>query len=191
MATFDGKVCVVNAVATSEELAAISAWALSRVAAGDFKNARTETGTTAARITNSHKTDSQYPAEIYNIRQRLISTYNLQDALLLNYATDGIVVSLIYDGGDVFRHKDTFLLTGDAADTAVLRCNLLVSAAETGGDVIVDDTIYPLQPGDVIMYPSTDYDHEVTTCHGTAPRILVMFGFLLPAGVWQTGQYVK
>jgi predicted 2-oxoglutarate/Fe(II)-dependent dioxygenase YbiX len=191
MATFDGKVCVVNAATTPEELTVIKTWALTRVAAGDFKEARTETGTTSARLTNSHKKDSQYPIEIYNIRQRLISDYKLQNAALLDYATDGIVVSLIYDGGDVFRHKDTFLLNEGQADTAVLRCNLLVEAAETGGNVIVDGVVYPLNAGDVIMYPATDYNHEVTTCHGATPRILVMFGFLLPVGVWQTGQYVK
>jgi predicted 2-oxoglutarate/Fe(II)-dependent dioxygenase YbiX len=191
MATFDGKVCVVKNLATPEELSAIQTWALARRAAGDFKDARTPSGTTSARVTNSHKHDSEYPTEIYAIRQRIVAAHNLQNAQVLEYATAGIVVSIISDGGDVFRHKDTFLLDSEQTDVAVLRCNLLVSAAETGGDVIVDGTTYPLQPGDLIMYPSTDYEHEVTTCHGAEPRILVMFGFLLPAGAWQSGQYVN
>ena len=92
------------------------------------------------------------------------------------HGKDGVVVSVTYNDGDVYRHKDP----GVGEGVVGLRCNILASKPESGGTIHVADNTYDRNEGDMMCYFVTEHYHSVEVCHGTSPRTLFMFGFVVP-----------
>ena len=95
------------------------------------------------------------------------------------HGTEGLVYSYTLPGGDVYEHSDPFV-----SDLHTLRCNIAVSMPESGAQLYVADTHQPYETGDLTCYLVTRDRHRVTTCIGTKPRILLMFGFLISEQEW-------
>lgn len=96
----------------------------------------------------------------------------------------GVVVSITYDTGDVYRHKDP-ATSNQVENTVALRFNILASKAESGGLIHVEDKTYELNEGDLMAYLVSEYYHSVETCNGNNPRILFMFGFCANKENWE------
>lgn len=95
------------------------------------------------------------------------------------HGTEGLVYSYTLPGGDVYEHSDPFV-----SDLHTLRCNIAVSMPESGAELYVAGKHQPYQIGDLTCYLVTRDRHRVTTCVGTKPRILLMFGFLINEQEW-------
>jgi hypothetical protein len=95
------------------------------------------------------------------------------------HGTEGLVYSYTLPGGDVYEHSDPFV-----SDLHTLRCNIAVSMPEVGAQLYIADTHQPYETGDLTCYLVTRDKHRVTTCIGTKPRILLMFGFLISEQEW-------
>jgi len=95
------------------------------------------------------------------------------------HGTEGLVYSYTLPGGDVYEHSDPFI-----SNLHTLRCNIAVSMPENGAQLYIADTHQPYEIGDLTCYLVTKHRHRVTTCIGTKPRILLMFGFLISEQDW-------
>lgn len=126
----------------------------------------------------------EHPPLALEIFQRIRDTLNLPNApLVTGHGRDGIVINYIMDGGSIYEHTDA-----PHYELAVLRCNLLSSAPEAGGELFVEDTEYPMYETAVHCYLVSKHRHRVEEVHGDKPRILWMFGFAVNANDWNSGR---
>lgn len=192
MSEFDGKVLVVRNFISSEECAVLKNWAVENSStqfvdgiSGDWD--KKEFTRVKNRLTNRMVgEDISYPELVYTIQNRLRETFPLiKDAeVIRNHGKDGIVVSITYNTGDVYKHKDPGT-NHQVENTVALRYNILASKAENGGLIHVEDKTYELNEGDLMAYLVSEYYHSVETCNGDNPRILFMFGFCANKEDWQ------
>jgi hypothetical protein len=126
----------------------------------------------------------EYPHLIKEIFTRIKTELNLKNAVVsANGGRDGVVVSCTYPGGDVHLHKDP----KEGAGVSLLRVNILSKAAQSGGTIHVEDGVFNLEQGDMMAYLVDEYEHYVEPVEGNDPRIMWMFGLLLPKQLWETG----
>ena len=192
MGEFDGKVLLVRNFITPEECAALKSWAVEN-SSEQFVDGISGNWDTKEfirvknRLTNRMVGNNiSYPDLVSSIQNRLRETFPLiKDAEVIKYhGKDGVVVSITYDTGDVYRHKDP-AVNHQVLDTVAVRFNILASKAENGGIIHVEDKTYDLNEGDLMAYLVSEYYHSVETCSGNNPRILFMFGFCINQEAWE------
>jgi hypothetical protein len=182
----DGRVLVVRNYISQTECDNLSRWATKAVeeeqfvdgVSGDWdKKTFTRVKT---RLTNRMSTNINYCETVYTIQKRLRNDFDkISDAPVIEgHGKDGVVVSITYNDGDVYKHKDPSV--GEGISGA--RFNILSSIPENGGLIHVEDKTYQMNPGDLMAYLVTDFYHSVDQCHGESPRIMFMFGFCVPEG---------
>lgn len=115
-----------------------------------------------------------YPTVVYEVSDKITQALNIQDLQksVIGGGKDGIVVSYVLPNGDVHKHMDP-----KEGDLEVLRCNVLTSAADAGGYLVVNGKKIDIEVGDLHCYLASNVEHEVTTVEGDTPRILWMFGY--------------
>jgi len=126
-----------------------------------------------------------YPDLVKTLQDRIRQTFLVlsESPVIMNHGRDGVVVSVTYNDGDVYKHKDPSVGEGVVG----LRCNILSSKAESGGTIHVEDKTYDLNEGDMMCYLVTELYHSVEVCHGDNPRTLFMFGFVVDEDSWKNG----
>jgi hypothetical protein len=185
---FDGQVLLVPNFITAEEVQVLKDWANQAVADGQFVDGITgdwdkkEFSTTKKRLTNRMSPNISYPELVKTLQDRIRQTIPLtaNAPVIYGHGKDGVVVSVTYNDGDVYKHKDPSVGEGVVG----LRCNILASKAESGGTVHVEDKTYDLNEGDMMCYLVTELYHSVDVCHGNNPRTLFMFGFVINKDAW-------
>lgn len=192
MGEFDGRVLVVRNFISQEECATLKDWAVSGAqeqfvdgVSGNWDTKEFER--VKNRLTNRMVGDKiEYPELVYNIRNRMREIFPLiKDAeVIKSHGKDGVVVSITYDTGDVYKHKDP-PTEDQVPGTVALRFNILASKAENGGLIHVEDKTYELNEGDLMAYLVSEYFHSVDQCSGTNLRILFMFGFCADKDQWE------
>lgn len=186
---FDGQVLLVRNFASPEEVQALKDWANQAVVDGQFVDGITgewgnkEYSRTNKRLTNRMSVNINYPELVRTLQDRIRQTVPLtaEAPVIEGHGKDGVVVSVTYNDGDVYKHKDP----GVGEDVVGLRCNILASKAESGGIVHVEDKTYNLNEGDMMCYLVTELHHSVEVCHGENPRTLFMFGFVVNKEAWE------
>jgi hypothetical protein len=186
---FDGQVLLVHSFASPEEVQALKDWANQAVIDGQFVDGITgdwdkrEFSTTKKRLTNRMSQNIDYPELIKTLQDRIRQTFPIlsEAPVIRGHGKDGVVVSVTYNDGDVYKHKDPIVGEGVAG----LRCNILASKAESGGTIHVEDKTYDLNEGDMMCYLVTELYHSVEICHGDNPRTLFMFGFVVDENNWK------
>lgn len=123
----------------------------------------------------------KYTPEVLDIAKRTrqqvgVDTYPLIDG----HGSDGIVCSITYQGGDVYKHRDPRSELG----LPTYRCNVLTQANEDGADLYVDGKKIDVEVGDLHCYMVSELEHYVTEAKGATPRILWMFGAHIPKEHW-------
>ena len=184
----DNAVLIVREFITPEECSILTNWAVvaadTQFVDGVSGNWDTKEFTKVkTRRTNRMATNILYPDLVYTIQQRLRETFPLIKDLevIKEHGKDGVVVSITYNGGDVYRHKDPST-EQQVPGTVAFRFNILTSAADSGGVIHVGDEVYELQAGDLMAYAVSENYHSVDTCFGSSPRVMFMFGFCVPRG---------
>jgi hypothetical protein len=185
---FDGQVLLVPNFLSPEEIQVLNDWASRAVAEGQFVDGITgdwdkkEFGRTSKRLTNRMSHKIHYPELVKTLQDRIRQVVPLTSAapVIANHGKDGVVVSITYNDGDVYRHKDPCVGEGVAG----LRCNVLASKAQSGGTIHVEDKTYDLNEGDMMCYLVTERYHSVEVCRGDIPRTLFMFGFVVDGDSW-------
>ena len=186
---FDGQVLLVPNFINAEEIQALKDWANQAVIDGQFVDGVTgdwdkkEFSTTKLRLTNRMSPKIDYPELVKTLQDRIRQTVQLtaNAPVIENHGKDGVVVSITYNDGDVYKHKDPSVGEGVVG----LRCNILASKAESGGTIHVENKTYDLNEGDMMCYLVTELYHSVDVCYGNNPRILFMFGFVVDKDSWE------
>jgi hypothetical protein len=186
----DELVIVIRNFATPEEVQILKDWQIKAVEEGQFVDGVTgdwdkkEFSITKKRLTNRMSQNINYPDVVGMLQDRIRQTFPiLKDASIIEgHGKDGVVVSITYNDGDVYKHKDPSVGEGVVG----LRCNILASKAESGGTIHVEDKTYDLNEGDMMCYLVTELYHSVEVCHGNNPRTLFMFGFVVDENSWKS-----
>ena len=142
-------------------------------------------------FSNGQKTDKRltsrmygerftYPSIAYDILNRIKLHYGFTNLQTPNQGRDGIVVSYTKPTGDVYLHKDP-----REKGFATLRCNIVTQDAESGGKLFIEGNPVEFKAGDLHCYLASEHEHYITTVEGNIPRILWMFGFLIPTSQWE------
>jgi len=184
----DENVIVIRNFLSVEEVQILKDWQVKAVEEGQFVDGITGDwdkktfSTTKTRLTNRMSKNINYPDLVKTLQDRIRQTFPiLSDVPLIEgHGKDGVVVSVTYNDGDVYKHKDPSVGEGVVG----LRCNILASKAESGGTIHVEDKTYDLNEGDMMCYLVTELYHSVEVCHGNNPRTLFMFGFAVDKDTW-------
>jgi hypothetical protein len=97
--------------------------------------------------------------------------------LIEGLGKDGVVISISYEGGDVYPHRDP---RSNGNDFITYRCNIMTSAAEGGGQLMIEGEPIDINAGDLHCYAVSELTHQVSPFEGTTPRIMYMFGAAIP-----------
>lgn len=163
--------CYLPIAISKQELKVLSDFAKTNYASHTFKDANMRGNRVTTRYTDERLI--RYPQEAYNIRERI------QQALVssepISKFPHGIVVSYAKIGDSCYSHKDPVWVE----DKFTVHCNLLVSPAESGGDLYIEKEYCAMPVGTVICYPVSEVEHETTQIKGVSPRIVWIFGFTM------------
>lgn len=119
----------------------------------------------------------EYPQLVKDIFTRIKTELGLTKATVSgNGGRDGVVVTCAYRNNDIFLHKDP----KEGVAVSLLRVNILSNQAQNGGAVYVENSKFSLQQGDMMAYLVDEYEHYVEPVKGDDPRIMWMFGLLIP-----------
>lgn len=183
---WDGQVLIVRNFISPEECGVLNDWCQEAVRGnqfvdgitGDWVNKNFER--TKTRLTNRMSENIEYCQLVYDIQQKIRDNFEIASTadVIKNHGKDGVVVSVTFNDGDVYKHKDPSV--GEGLSGA--RFNILSSKSESGGVIHVEDKTYELDEGDMMAYLVTDLFHSVEKCNGNKPRTLFMFGFCVPEG---------
>jgi len=184
----DENVIVIRNFASAEEVQILKDWQVKAVEEGQFVDGITGDwdkktfSTTKKRLTNRMSKNINYPDLVQTLQDRISQTFPILSnaPLIEGHGKNGVVVSVTYNDGDVYKHKDPSVGEGVSG----LRCNILASKAESGGAIHVEDKTYNLNEGDMMCYLVTELYHSVEVCHGDNPRTLFMFGFVVDKNSW-------
>lgn len=80
---------------------------------------------------------------------------------------DGIQYTRYDTGGFYGLHRDN-----DGNNRRVLSCTILLQPPAHGGELEVEGEVYPLQPGDAVLFPSSAL-HQVRPCEGIRESLVV------------------
>lgn len=173
------RVEVIKGFATESECSFLSRVALEGVVNGQLISASDR----PERFSNRRDCGAyKNPGEALQLQRRIAMYFGLEAFPVASQSggSDGIVVSCIKSGGDVFRHIDP----ASGHPTATLRCNLLTKAADAGGELIVGNDKIEFKERDLVCFLVTETEHHVTKNTGSGPRILWQFGWYVPVGFW-------
>ena len=117
---FDGQVLLVPNFATPEEVQVLKDWANQAVIDGQFVDGVTgdwdkkEFDRTKKRLTNRMSQNINYPDLVKSLQDRIRQTFPMlsQAPVIENHGKDGVVVSITYNDGDVYKHKDPSVAEG-------------------------------------------------------------------------------
>lgn len=121
--------------------------------------------------------DVEYPQFVYDMSDRIRNFLGIQKyPLIVGHGKKGVVVSVTFQGGSVYEHKDPRSIDG----MGTYRCNILTQKNEEGTDLYVDGKKIEIDVGDLHCYWVSEIKHHVTEAKGETPRIMWMFGCHMP-----------
>lgn len=124
-----------------------------------------------------HMGNHEYPDFVKSISNKIRSFLKIDSyPLILGHGKDGVVVSITFKGGSVYKHKDP----RSDDDLITYRCNILTQANEDGCELYVGGEKININVGDLHCYMASEIEHYVTEAKGETPRIMWMFGCHLP-----------
>lgn len=169
-----------------EDCDALNAWVDEGVEKGwlDVGYSGKENGYKDRLTTRFYGQRFEYPQLVHDVFQRIRDFYSLSSYPYIDkHGRDGVVVSCIFDGGDLYPHKDP-----RNGSYAALRCNVMTRKPESGGILHLDDQQIDLEVGELHCYLASEFEHKVTTIHGDTSRVLWMFGVWTPMNDWESGK---
>jgi hypothetical protein len=129
----------------------------------------------------------EYPDTVRTLSSKIRQHVGIADyPLIEGHGRDGVVVSYIKPGGDLWSHQDPRSKEGLFA----LRCNIMTQAPDIGGVLVLDGQEVDVNVGDLHCYLASKYLHHVTEVKGDTPRIMWMFGSYVPEDVWENNDFL-
>lgn len=127
--------------------------------------------------TRMYMRGGEYTSEVITASNKVREFLGIDNFPIIDgHGSDGVVISITYQGGDVYPHKDP----RSAAGLPTYRCNILTQANEEGAELYVNGKKIDVGVGDLHCYMVSELEHRVTEAKGPTPRILYMFGAHIP-----------
>lgn len=125
----------------------------------------------------NNKTDHlfDYPNFVYNIQQKIIEDFNLENFHKAFIGKNGIVNGIGYKNDYICEHTDPTWVE----NTKTYHFNIISQKPEEGGITIINGIPHDINEGDLLVYNVSDCPHKVTRSNGNIPRILWVFGFCI------------
>tara|TARA_R110000868_G_scaffold276722_1_gene536472 strand:+ start:322 stop:891 length:570 start_codon:yes stop_codon:yes gene_type:complete len=125
-----------------------------------------------------------YPDIVHKLALKIREFCGLSSYKIIEkHGRDGVVVSCILPGGNLYAHCDPKNVAGLSA----LRCNILTRAADSGGVLHLEGEPKPLEVGELHCYLASKHEHYVSEVEGNTSRVLWMFGAYVPEEDWDSG----
>lgn len=154
----------------SEDLKALNNWILSNKDSSVFKDANMGGNRLTTRYTASEKLT--FPKEARSIRQTISKILDFSTEVSPSF-TDGMVASYAMPGDTCYAHRDPRYI----AELWTVHCNVVLTAPQKGGELVVEGAHYDMPVGKLICYPVSEVTHETLEIFGLTPRIMWVFGF--------------
>jgi hypothetical protein len=131
--------------------------------------------------TRLYMENKTYTQEVLDVSKKVRAFVGVDKfPLIYDHGSNGVVVSITYQNGDVPIHQDPKSAKGLPA----YRCNILTQTNEDGAELYVDGKKINVEAGDLHCYMASELPHFVTTAKGKTPRIMYMFGAYIPKEYW-------
>jgi len=155
------------------EIDAMLFWIASNVDSGCVQAARMGGNRVTTRFTDKARFD--FPVAAHRVRARVSAVlgFGLEPTPAFK---DGMVASYASPGDTCYSHKDPVWHGG----FYTVHCNVILSAPEEGGELVVEGEQYNMPEGKFICYPVSEVVHETLLVKGNKPRLMWVFGFCVP-----------
>jgi len=113
----------------------------------------------------------EFPEVAYEIQKRIRDKYNIPDDATEVLGFDGMVSVITLPGGTTGAHVD------HKRGGHAVRFNVLLQEPDSGGVLIINREVVPLEERELHAYCATMWEHWVTEVEGDTERMLWIFGF--------------
>jgi hypothetical protein len=157
-------------VLSDAERGSMKAWIEANAAGNFFQDANMRGNRVTTRYTDAAQFN--FPEVVYEIRARVsdVLGFGLEPTPAFK---DGMVASYASPGDTCYSHKDPVWHGG----FYTVHCNVILSAPEEGGELIVEGKQYNMPEGRFICYPVSEVMHGTLLVKGAKPRLMWVFGF--------------
>jgi hypothetical protein len=100
---------------------------------------------------------------------------------------DATVCNYMPTGADIYNYK---AYSDSETGAAQLWAFIVTQASEEGGVQQINDVDYPVNPGDLYCYLTSENFQYTTPVLGVTPRICWMFGSWVPPADWENGTII-
>jgi hypothetical protein len=146
------------------------------------------------RETTRQQTIVDFPELVYKLKERAFKLFNFTDKCVPQPLPCGhpVIAVKTFEGGDTYSHRDPTSL-----DTlAVLRMNVVVQKAESGGILHVMDeggTVieWDTDECELHCYEVSKHTHAVTKVKGNKSRYILIFSMQVPYDDWEQKRITK
>lgn len=164
------------------ERAALASWVQTHHADPFFSDAKMGGRRRTTRYTRNPY--MVFPAEAHAVRARLAEALGFARHPAPEFK-DGMVASYAEPGDTCYSHVDPTWSPG----LYTVHCNVILSAPDAGGELVVEGEIYDMPQGKFICYPVSEVEHGTLLVKGEKPRVMWVFGFCVePEHYKQTAQ---
>lgn len=176
---------VVPEFISAEEAAVLNSFTLEQINSGIFSEGMSSKHINPpnSQMVSRFNPNVRFPEVAFRIQDRLQEALDLDknDVHTLFHAT-GIIVNCSFKGAQVIPHTDP-----TQGNKSLLRCNLISSAADAGGDLVVEEQTFKVPELGIYFCLVSEHEHSVTKIEGDKPRIIWQFGFNVDAEAWNNG----
>lgn len=116
-----------------------------------------------------------YPQYVYDIQNKICKDFNIYDQSKAFIGKNGIVTGIGFENDYIEEHVDPIW----KKNTQSIHFNFITKKPLFGGITIINEKKYETNPGDLLIYNVSKYNHSVSKVEGNIPRILYVFGFSL------------
>jgi hypothetical protein len=180
---------VVKNFISAEEMSRLNDWTKEAVEKEWLSYSKTTGGmyTRLRKTTRLYGDRFEFPQFVRDLRDRVKKFVDIEQYETLPHYKDGVLTSFVYPGGDVYKHIDTAVVCNMDPKMATLHCNIVTKEATKGCEIYVEGQKIDAKAGDLHCYLVSRHEHWVTKNEGFTPRIIWMFGVILPADEWNNG----
>jgi hypothetical protein len=157
----------------AQERLALSDWVESNAGKPFFRDANMGGKRATTRYTPS--AEFTFPNEAYLVQNKVAAALGFSVEPATGFK-DGMVASHASPGDTCYAHKDPRW----HRCFYTVHCNVILSAPEEGGELVVEGKQYNMPEGSFICYPVSEVMHETLLVKGTKPRLMWVFGFCVP-----------
>jgi hypothetical protein len=162
----------------NQDLKTLNHWVVDNKDSVVFKDANMGGNRLTTRYTDNKK--FTFPEQAYCIRQKLSKVLDFQIEIVPNFK-DGMVASYALPGDTCYAHRDPRYVP----ELWTVHCNVILTAPQKGGELVVDGTHYEMPVGKFICYPVSEVTHKTLKIFGLTPRIMWVFGFCVSSTVYE------